>query len=323
MPGWNLRDKKGCDLPGDQNEGGGSHQPVQLLVLSDRIRDARSGDLASDTGFDWDEVFVEVPWARNLSSDRRDVGGAEGSGSKANTTGGRRRMIYVNAYNGDDYQNWTQGETTNGREGKHGSGGSDATDFSSWQIGRDSARSEGQKSSLFETGKIEETSYDTLGKPEGSASAIEYFGRGIDLALEKIADAERSGESTFVYLYTAHPDKHMHALGVEHEEVGNVVRGLEREVERFWRVLGDREALVSGRYDLVGRDGLGPGPGSGESARLDAAVVVTADHGHVTVRADEMVPLPRGILDLLEYACKVSCNLPLWSDGNFTSFSVI
>jgi len=129
-------------------------------------------------------------------------------------------------------------------------------------------------------------------------------------------------------LYTAHPDKHMHALGVEHEEVGNVVRGLEREVERFWRVLGDREALVSGRYDLVGRDGLGPGPGSGECSRLDAAVVVTADHGHVTVRADEMVPLPREILDLLEYACigvhgKVSCNLPLWSDGNFTSFSVV
>ena len=36
---------------------------------------------------------------------------------------------------------------------------------------------------------------------------------------------------------------------------------------------------------------------------MDVAVVVTADHGHVTVSATDMVPLPDNILELLEYAC--------------------
>ena len=40
MPGWHLRDKKGCDLPGSHNEINNNYQPVQLLVLSDHIRDA-------------------------------------------------------------------------------------------------------------------------------------------------------------------------------------------------------------------------------------------------------------------------------------------
>ena len=102
---------------------------------------------------------------------------------------------------------------------------------------------------LFETAKIEETTYETLGKPEGLNAAIEYFRHGINVALDSIANAERSGESTFVYLYTAHPDKHMHALGVEHEEVRRVVTGIEGEVERFWRILGDREMLLSGEYN--------------------------------------------------------------------------
>ena len=74
MPGWNLRDKRGCDLPGRQDDGQAAAphhvgQPVQLLVLSDRIRDARSGGVASTVGFEsWDDVFVEVPWAPDLSS---------------------------------------------------------------------------------------------------------------------------------------------------------------------------------------------------------------------------------------------------------------
>ena len=46
----------------------------------------------------------------------------------------------------------------------------------------------------------------------------------------------------------AHPDKHMHALGVEHEEVTKVVRGIECEVERFWKVLSNRDLLMSGQY---------------------------------------------------------------------------
>ena len=180
---------------------------------------------------------------------------------------------------------------------------SDATDFSSWFIGDDNAHinpskaRQSSKSTLFETAKIEETAFDTLGKPEGSADAIEFFQQGIDIALRAIANAEKSGDSTFTYLYTAHPDKHMHALGVEHEEVNKVVKGIEREVERFWKVLGNKEALLSGKFEGDECDEYD------ESNRLDAAVVVTADHGHITVYESDMVALPSNILELLEYAC--------------------
>eukprot|EP00584_Thalassiosira_punctigera_P021587 CAMPEP_0172567416 /NCGR_PEP_ID=MMETSP1067-20121228/115834_1 /TAXON_ID=265564 ORGANISM="Thalassiosira punctigera, Strain Tpunct2005C2" /NCGR_SAMPLE_ID=MMETSP1067 /ASSEMBLY_ACC=CAM_ASM_000444 /LENGTH=73 /DNA_ID=CAMNT_0013358765 /DNA_START=15 /DNA_END=232 /DNA_ORIENTATION=- len=73
-------------------------------------------------------------------------------------------MIYVNAYNGDDYQNWCQGaDDTEG----------DATDFSLWTMGGgDGHVPEGaNRSTLFETAKIEETCFETLGKPEGSTAA--------------------------------------------------------------------------------------------------------------------------------------------------------
>jgi hypothetical protein len=270
MPGWHLRDKKGCDLPGSHNETNNSYQHVQLLALSDHIRDARSGQLASELGFDsWDDVFVETPWARKLACqyEKQDTA-ATGTVS----SGTRRRMIYINAYNGDDYQNWVQGDTNSKRERKQ----SDATDFSAWSQGDTPTIPSSSRSSLFETAKIAETSFDTLGQPKGSDDAISYFRRGIDIALTAIANAEESGESTFIYLYTAHPDKHMHALGVEHEECKRVVNGIEDEVERFWNVLRVREA--------------------------DAAVVVTADHGHVTVNGGDMISLPQNILELLEYA---------------------
>jgi len=42
-------------------------------------------------------------------------------------------MIYVNAYNGDGYQNWSQGGDSNnkGKRKQH----NEAMDFSSWFIG--------------------------------------------------------------------------------------------------------------------------------------------------------------------------------------------
>jgi len=295
MPGWNLRGKMGCDFPGMT-----THPPVQLLVLSDHIKDAQSGKLASEMGFDsWDEVFVEQPWARH-------VGGTSsgGNNSKKPTTK-QRRMIYINAYNGDDYQEWSQGTIMNDKEKKRKH--SDATDFSEWQMGKQASESKKQSSStLFETAKIEETAFDTLGEPKGSVDAIQYYRDGINAALDLIAKAERHDEKTFTYLYTAHPDKHMHALGVEHIEVRNVVHGIERETERFWRVLGDREALLSGTYDMDSSSG-----GVEQENRLkkedggavDATVVLTADHGHVTVHPEDMVVLPECILELLEYAC--------------------
>ena len=294
MPGWNLRDKKGCDFSGSNNESNGSYQPVQLLVLSDKIRDARSEDtLASERGFDWDDVFVELPWARKLASQ------LEQQEKPSSSSNSRRRMIYINAYNGDDYQNWVQGEDNNERERKQ----SDATDFSAWQSGDTPSRS--SRSSLFDTAKIEETAYDTLGTPTGSTDAINYFRQGIDIALNSIQKAEKAGESTFIYLYTAHPDKHMHALGVEHEEVTKVVRGIECEVERFWKVLGNRDLLMSGQYHDDTKEQVEESKSSAndESLSIDAAVVVTSDHGHITVNEEDMISLPQNILELLEYAC--------------------
>lgn len=301
MPGWNLRDKKGCDFPGSNNQqrdGDKAHPPVQLLVLADQIRDARSGKLVSEMGFDsWDEVFVEQPWARQVAS---------------NTARRQRRMIYINAYNGDDYQQWSQGTNNQNhqnesRKRKH----SDATDFSEWQMGKQASSETKQQqqqssSTLFETAKIEETAFDTLGLPKGSVDAIQYYRDGINAALDLIAQAERDGESTFTYLYTAHPDKHMHALGVEHAEVLNVVRGIESETERLWRVLGNREALLAGKYDLDSNVGVKEDENSSkkkDADPVDATVVMTADHGHVTVHPQDMVTLPKCIKELLEYAC--------------------
>jgi len=43
MPGWNFRDKKGCNHLGNETNAS-SHQPVQLLVLSDQMID-RGGKL--------------------------------------------------------------------------------------------------------------------------------------------------------------------------------------------------------------------------------------------------------------------------------------
>ena len=73
MPGWDLRDKKGCDFPGGGNNNNKSHQPVQLLVLSDHIKDARSGKLVTEMGFEsWDEIFLEEPWAKHVNNNSND-----------------------------------------------------------------------------------------------------------------------------------------------------------------------------------------------------------------------------------------------------------
>lgn len=149
-----------------------------------------------------------------------------------------RRMLYVNAYNG--------------------------TGFTEWY--------EGPHSHSVET--IPETVAETLGTPEGSAAALAFFRRGVDAALAGVAEAEREGRQSYTYLYTAHPDKHMHALGVEHSEVRHVVRGLDAELARLWRGLEGR----------------------------DASMLVVADHSHVTVAPDNMVTLPDEIVECLEYA---------------------
>ena len=277
MPGWNLRDKSGCDFPGNADP---AHPAVQLLVLSDRVRDARSEELASNLGFDnWDKVFVEVPWSRGL---------LESKDTRPNSSA-TRKMIYINAYLGDDYQNWSQG------------GSSGGTDFSSWQMGNnDAEHTNNYYASLFNTAKIEETAYDTLGDPKGSIDAINYFRSGLDAALSKITEAERYGEFTFTYLYTAHPDKHMHELGVENTEVKNVIQGLDYEVKRFWEKLGNKDDLLAGSFSDT--NATKNKDINNVITPVDATVVITSDHGHITVEPKHMVLLPQNILECLEYA---------------------
>jgi hypothetical protein len=56
------------------------------------------------------------------------------------------------------------------------------------------------------------------------------------------------------------------------------------EIERLWDLLGDRSKLLS-KYNMTQCQ-----PESTPS-RVDACVVVTADHGHVNVRPKDMLVL--------------------------------
>jgi len=152
----------------------------------------------------------------------------------------KRHMLFVSAYNGGDFTNWYEGPHNGNVK------------------------------------SIPETVADTLGTPEGAAAAVEFFQRGVDHAIAGVEEAEKHGWKSYIYVYTAHPDKHMHALGTTHPEVRSVVRGLNTELERLWKSL--------------------------EARGRDAALVVTADHGHITVKPSDMVTLPDEIIECLEYA---------------------
>jgi len=66
----------------------------------------------------------------------------------------------------------------------------------------------------------------------------------------------------------------MHALGISHPEVRNIIRGFDKEVEKVWQ----------------------------ELSSMDVTMILTADHGHVNVQPTEMVQLPDDMLQCLEYA---------------------
>eukprot|EP00439_Symbiodinium_sp_Y106_P071651 s299_g12.t3 len=213
LPGWELRDQKGCEFPGAAGVG-----PIQLTILDQVVRDMRTRKPVSDLGFDATDIYIRKPWV------------AQGESS--------RRMKFVNAYNGTEFTNWYQD--------KH-------------------------CSSVM---NIPETALETLGQPEGSQKAVEFFNAGVDAVISSVTESEEEGWQSYVYLYTAHPDKHMHQLGVEHPEVTAVMTGIDKGLSRLWEHL----------------------------RKLDATLIVTADHGHVTVKPEEMVVLPDDLLNCLEYA---------------------
>lgn len=215
MPGWDLRDQKGCEYPGVAGPG-----PVQLRVLHSHVMDMRSHRPAKEFGFNTKDVFVASPWTETgLSS---------------------RRMLYVNAYNGTDFTNWYQGP----------------------------------HSSANELANIPEIAANTVDTPETTRDAIDFVKQGIDAVLAGVAEAEKQGETSYTYFYTAFPDKQMHALGVEHSNVKEIMQAIDKELSRLW-------AGLKGK---------------------DAALVVTADHGHITVNPENMVLLPDELIECLEYA---------------------
>ena len=116
---------------------------------------------------------------------------------------------------------------------------------------------------------------ETIGTPEGAEAALRYFDDALGHVAKRLEEAEREEWSTYSYVYTAHPGKHMHALGVSHPKVRTVVQGLNARISRFWS-----ERLQG----------------------LDATLLVTADHGHITVPSEKMIALPHHLLDCLEYA---------------------
>eukprot|EP00929_Paragymnodinium_shiwhaense_P050914 TRINITY_DN25632_c0_g1_i1.p1 TRINITY_DN25632_c0_g1~~TRINITY_DN25632_c0_g1_i1.p1 ORF type:complete len:501 (+),score=70.66 TRINITY_DN25632_c0_g1_i1:301-1803(+) len=214
MPGWDLRDQKGCDFPGQPAVG-----PVQLKVLNAFAQDGRSSKPLKELGFTDEEVYVTPAW----------------TSLKATV----RHMRFVNAYNGTDFTNWYQGLNNANIE------------------------------------LIPETAVATLGEPEGSETAVKAFREGVDCIIKSVKEGESNGWSTYTYMYTAHPDKHMHALGVDHIEVKKIMDGFDAEFARLW------ENLQS----------------------FDVSLLVTADHGHVSVEPTDMVLLPDSVVKCLEYAC--------------------
>jgi len=214
-PGWDLRDQKGCEYPGQPVDGG----VVQLRVLHNRVTDMRTNRPTSEFGFTDEDVYVSKAWA--------DLGKSI------------RRHAYINAYNGTAFTEFYQGKTN-------------ANDLTT----------------------IQETALETIGTPEGSAVALKAFAAGVDATLKAVTSAEQHMAKSYTYFYTAHPDKHCHALGTEHPEVNAVVRGFDTELARLWSGLKDK----------------------------DVAMVVTADHGHVTVEPSQMVALPEDLVECLEYA---------------------
>ena len=162
----------------------------------------------------------------------------------ANPSASSRAMLFVNAYNKTEFPVW-------------------------YRNGKPPATEEECAAD------IEETAAETLGQPEGSATAVEQFAKACAIVRDHVHAAERDGRSSYSYIYTAHPDKHMHALGAEHDEVKRVVVGLDAELRELWE------------------NGL---------AQYDATLVISADHGHMTVRPENMVVLQEELLDCLEYA---------------------
>jgi len=149
--------------------------------------------------------------------------------------------------------------------------------------------------------KMVEVQGDTLKTPEGPKKAVKYFSDAVDSILKQVKHSEDSGTMTYTYLYTAHPDKHCHSLGVDHENVKKVVEGISDNVERLYK--GVQEIC----QNSASVDGVSEG----------ATIFVTADHGHVNCEPEDQVVLPEEINDCCEYT-----NIGVHGKGRHALFHV-
>lgn len=95
-------------------------------------------------------------------------------------------------------------------------------------------------------------------------NAMNQVSRSVDEVVERLMAAERSGARSYLELRIDLLERHVHALGIEHGEVGDILRDIDRQLSRLWDALRE----------------------------LDATLVVTADHGNVAVAPGDLVELP-------------------------------
>ena len=151
-----------------------------------------------------------------------------------------RIMKFINPHNGDQFTEWYKGDFKDDKK------------------------------------DIQEVGAQTLGEPEGVQEALKHFYDGTEYILSTVEEAEQKDKKSYTYMYTAHPDKHMHKLGTHDDKVKQVIHGIDNHIEGLWKKLEER--------------------------KLDVTLLVTADHGHVTVEPDDMVEVPEKLLDCCEYA---------------------
>ncbi|KAL7551038.1 hypothetical protein ACHAWF_014241 [Thalassiosira exigua] len=294
MPGLgSARQKRGCDFPGGD---GDAASPVRPLVLSDRVRSARSGRPASEpTGL--------------RGPGRRPREGAVGLGrsprkSKVETShdadpksaeGTAQDTICAHAFDGDDDR----------ERGREGAAARDREGAAKRRLGLSSSRFAGrcandEKVPGDARGGVARRGVRD-GRDRGDFRTRPSARRGdrptprnssddgIDVALESVAGVERTRDTAVVYLSAARPDRRCRALGVERDEAAKAARGIEREVERFRRVLLQcRDAPSSGENDAVEIDDRGSEWNRSDASPADASVVVTADPGHIAVEHGDM-----------------------------------
>jgi len=149
--------------------------------------------------------------------------------------------------------------------------------------GRGNGSINNTKNKISKTITIGETDSASIGTNEGTLKTIDYLQHGLlnatkEILLSKEKNNDDENKSTFTYVYTAHPDKHMHKLGTSHVEIKNLIQGFNNTIETFWN-----DVIISNNIN-------------------DVTMIITADHGHITVSKEDMILLPDDILECLSYA---------------------